>query len=38
MEQAEYRKSLLEREDIRDAIECAREDVAKENCPDIVIL
>ena len=31
MEQEEYRKSLLEYEGIRDAIECAREDAAKEN-------
>ena len=31
MEQEEYKKSLLEYEGIRDAIECAREDAAKEN-------
>ena len=31
MEQEEYRKSILEYEGIRDAIECAREDAAKEN-------
>lgn len=31
MEQEEYKKSLLEYEGIRDAIECAREDAAREN-------